>query len=153
MHPPHPAPMLPERGSEVKWGPPRPRITPSSLLGALSRPAGMPGLGHSAGSNTVLAGERSSMCPMVPAGAASYARGRKGGISMKRYTGSETVEPGLYFNARQLSFKSVDETGPLPGSRAEVYRRVPILVLLVVGPILGLVYAVFLPFIGFAVVA
>jgi hypothetical protein len=34
-----------------------------------------------------------------------------------------------------------------------VYRRVPILVLLVVGPILGLVYAVFLPFIGFAVVA
>jgi hypothetical protein len=72
---------------------------------------------------------------------------------MKRYTGSETVEPGLYFNARQLSFKSVDETGPLPGSTAEVYRRVPILVLLVVGPILGLVYAVFLPFIGFAVVA
>jgi len=72
---------------------------------------------------------------------------------MKRYTGSETVEPGLYFNPRQLSFKSVDEEGPLPGSTDEVYRRVPILVLLVVGPILGLVYAVFLPFIGFAMVA
>ncbi|MEK7372512.1 MAG: hypothetical protein AAB265_13770 [candidate division NC10 bacterium] len=71
---------------------------------------------------------------------------------MKRYTGSETVEPGLYFNPRQLSFKSVDEEGPLPGSTDEVYRRVPILVLLVVGPILGLVYAVFLPFIGFVMV-
>ena len=71
---------------------------------------------------------------------------------MKRYTGSEMVEPGLYFNPRQLSFKSVDEEGPLPGSTDEVYRRVPILVLLVVGPILGLVYAVFLPFIGFAMV-
>ena len=33
-----------------------------------------------------------------------------------------------------------------------MYRRVPILVLLVVGPILGLAYAVFLPFIGFAIV-
>src|SRR3990167_4646666 len=42
-------------------------------------------------------------------GAPSYARDRKGGISMKRYTGSEMVEPGLYFNPRQLSFKSVDE--------------------------------------------
>ena len=72
---------------------------------------------------------------------------------MKRYTGSETVEPGLYFNPRQLSFKSVDEEGPLPGSTDEVYRRVPILVLLVVGPLLGLVYAVFLPFVGFAIVA
>ncbi|MBI1958758.1 MAG: hypothetical protein HYU42_01785 [Candidatus Rokubacteria bacterium] len=71
---------------------------------------------------------------------------------MKRYTGSEMVEPGLYFNPRQLSFKSVDEEGPLPGSTDEVYRRVPILVLLVVGPILGLAYAVFLPFIGFAIV-
>ena len=44
---------------------------------------------------------------------------------MKRYTGSEMVEPGLYFNPRQLSFKSVDEEGPLPGSTDEVYRRVP----------------------------
>src|SRR4030067_2752714 len=71
---------------------------------------------------------------------------------MRRYTGSEMVKPGLYFNPRQLSFKSVDEEGALPGSTAEGYRRVPILVLLVVGPILGLAYAVFLPFIGFAMV-
>lgn len=72
---------------------------------------------------------------------------------MRTYRGSDKVEPGLYFNARELSFKSVDEEGPLPGSLVEVYRRVPILVLLIVGPLLGLVYAVFLPFIGFAAVA
>ena len=71
---------------------------------------------------------------------------------MKHYRGTETVEPGLYFNPRQLSFKSVDEEGPLRGSKEEVYRRVPVLVLLVVGPLLGLVYAVFLPFIGCAMV-
>ncbi|MBI2526200.1 MAG: hypothetical protein HYV93_09480 [Candidatus Rokubacteria bacterium] len=72
---------------------------------------------------------------------------------MKAYRGSDKVEPGLYFNARELSFKSVEEEGPLPGSPVEVFRRVPILVLLIVGPLLGLVYAVFLPFIGFAAVA
>jgi hypothetical protein len=71
---------------------------------------------------------------------------------MRTYRGSDKVEPGLYFNARQLAFKSVDEEGPLPGSPVEVYRRVPILVLLIMGPLLGLVYAVFLPFIGFAAV-
>jgi len=71
---------------------------------------------------------------------------------MKHYRGTETVKPGLYFNPRQLSFKSVDEAGPLRGSRDEVYRRVPVLVLLVVGPLLGLAYAVFLPFIGCAMV-
>jgi hypothetical protein len=72
---------------------------------------------------------------------------------MKRYKGTEKVEPGLYFNLRQLSFKSVDEEGPLPGRTEDIYRRVPALALLVVGPLLGLVYVIFLPFIGFAMIA
>lgn len=71
---------------------------------------------------------------------------------MKRYMGGETVEPGLYFSARQLSFKSVDEAGPLPGAPHEVFRRVPVLALMVVGPVLGLAYVIFLPFIGVAMV-
>ncbi len=72
---------------------------------------------------------------------------------MRQYRGSETVEPGLYFNLHQLSFKSIDEQGPLPGGSDDVYRHVPTLALLVVGPLLGLAYVVFLPFIGFAMVA
>lgn len=71
---------------------------------------------------------------------------------MKRYSGGEAVEPGLYMNVRHLSFRSVDEAGPLPGEAGDVYRRVPMLVLLVAGPILGLAYVVFLPFIGVAMV-
>ena len=72
---------------------------------------------------------------------------------MKNYRGTEKVEPGLYFNPRQWSFKSVDDEGPLPGSKDETYRRVPMLALLVAGPFLGLAYVIFLPFIGFAMVA
>ena len=72
---------------------------------------------------------------------------------MRHYKGTEKVEPGLYFNLRQLSFKSIEDEGPLPGKREDIYRRVPMLALLVVGPFLGLTYVVFLPFIGFAMVA
>ncbi len=72
---------------------------------------------------------------------------------MKHYKGTEKVAPGLYFNLRQLSFKSIDDEGPLPGRTEDIYRRVPTLALLVVGPLLGFVYVIFLPFIGFAMVA
>ena len=72
---------------------------------------------------------------------------------MKHYKGTEKVEPGLYFNLRQLSFKSMEDEGPLPGKREDIYRRVPMLAMLVVGPFLGLTYVIFLPFIGFAMVA
>lgn len=72
---------------------------------------------------------------------------------MRHYRGTEKVEPGLYFNLRQMAFRSIDDAGPLPGKTDDVYRRVPMLALLVVGPLLGLVYVIFLPFIGFAMFA
>ena len=71
---------------------------------------------------------------------------------MRRYRGTETVEPALYFNVRQLSFRSMQERGLLPGREEETWYRVPTLALLVVGPILGLAFVVFLPLIGFAMV-
>src|SRR3972149_6265604 len=71
---------------------------------------------------------------------------------MRRHRGAETVEPALYFNVRQLSFRSVRERGRLRGTEKDVWYRVPTLALLVVGPILGLAFVVFLPFIGFAMV-
>jgi hypothetical protein len=70
--------------------------------------------------------------------------------TMKRYQGNQTVEPGLYFNLAQCSFKSVETKGPLPGSEKDVYRRTPVVALLAVGPILGLAFVAFLPFVGFA---
>lgn len=69
---------------------------------------------------------------------------------MRRYKGNEKVEPGLYFNPRRVSFKSVDGEARLPGAREDLYLRVPAIALLVAGPALGLTYVIFLPFIGFA---
>jgi hypothetical protein len=71
---------------------------------------------------------------------------------MKRYTGTETVAPGLYFNLHQVAFKSLDEEGPLPGTREDTWRAVPTLMLLVVGPLMGLAFVVFLPLICVAMV-
>jgi hypothetical protein len=71
---------------------------------------------------------------------------------MKRFKGTETVPPGLYLNLRQVAFKSLDEEGPLPGGTEEVWRAVPTLMLLVVGPLMGLAFVVFLPLICFAMV-
>jgi hypothetical protein len=71
---------------------------------------------------------------------------------MKTYRGHQLVEPGIYFNARQLTFKSLDDDGRLPGGEVDVWRRVPALALLIVGPLMGLAYAIFLPLIGFAMV-
>lgn len=72
---------------------------------------------------------------------------------MTTYRGNQTVEPGLYFNVRQLAFESVEETKALPGGDDAVYRRVPMLALIAMAPFLGLAFVVFLPFIGFAMVA
>jgi hypothetical protein len=69
---------------------------------------------------------------------------------MKTYRGGETADVGLYFNTRHLAFTSVDEPTALPGDPGEIYRRVPGVALLVVGPLLGLVYVMFLPFLGMA---
>lgn len=68
---------------------------------------------------------------------------------MTRYYGHEEVDPGIYFSLEHLSFVSMDETGQLPGSPETAYRRVPAIALLVVGPLVGLAYVIFLPLIGF----
>ena len=68
---------------------------------------------------------------------------------MTRYHGNEIVDAGIYLNVRELAFKSLDEEGRLPGDAAAVWRRVPAMVLLVVAPVVGLLFVVFLPLIGF----
>lgn len=72
---------------------------------------------------------------------------------MTRHIGTHTAEPGLYVNFRQLSFKSLEDEGPLPGTSADVYYRVPMVALFVMAPLVGLAYVIFLPLIGFGMVA
>lgn len=68
---------------------------------------------------------------------------------MTTYTGTQEVEPGLYFNVNRFSIKSIDERGPLPGTEDDHYRPVPVLLMLAMAPLIGLAFVVFLPFIGF----
>jgi hypothetical protein len=75
--------------------------------------------------------------------------GAKGGNTMRRYHGNDEVGPGIYFNLREMVFRSMDEEGRLPGGERDVWRAVPAALLLLAGPVLGLAYAMFLPLIGF----
>ena len=71
---------------------------------------------------------------------------------MTTYTGAQEVEPGLYINLRKFAVTSVDRREALPGTTAEVYRRLPMLVMLAAAPLVGLAFVIFLPLIGFAMV-
>ena len=71
-----------------------------------------------------------------------------------RFTGGEHVKAGFYWNLREWAAHIVPrEGGPLPGAEEARYLRVPLPVLLLVAPLMGAAYAMFLPFIAFAMVA
>jgi hypothetical protein len=71
----------------------------------------------------------------------------------KRFQGNQVVEPGIYLNLRELTFKSMDEEGRLPGDEEAVWRRVPVLLMLAAAPIVSIVYFIFLPLVGFLMLA
>ncbi len=70
---------------------------------------------------------------------------------MKRYNGGTKVRGGYYFdmNTWEVTTISGDE-GVLPGGEDERYLHAPLLALFVLAPVMGLGFAMFLPFIGFA---
>jgi hypothetical protein len=73
---------------------------------------------------------------------------------MFRYTAGEKVKPGCYFNRTTWDITVVPRGGTvLKGAPEERYMRVPTLAFLVMAPLMGLAYAMFLPFIGFAMLA
>jgi hypothetical protein len=72
---------------------------------------------------------------------------------MTTYTGTQNVDPGLYYAVRPFKLTSVDQRGPLPGAEDRRYHRVPMILMLAAAPLLGLAFVIFLPFIGFAMVA
>ncbi len=70
---------------------------------------------------------------------------------MFRYKGGDWVTEGTYWNL--VSGRRVDATGEglaLPGARNLVYLRMPAGVMLLSGPLFGLLYIVFFPMIGIA---
>jgi hypothetical protein len=69
---------------------------------------------------------------------------------MLKANGGNKVGTGTYWNFRNGERVDISTEGVLPGSANTVYFRMPAIGILLLGPILGLIYAAFLPFIGIA---
>jgi hypothetical protein len=73
---------------------------------------------------------------------------------MLKHKGGDTVKAGFYWNGREWAATIVPpEGGPLPGTPDTTYIRAPLPALLVVAPVMGAAFAMFLPFIGMAMLA
>jgi hypothetical protein len=74
--------------------------------------------------------------------------------TMATANGGSTVKGGFYFNLRKLEIVPVSgKTGVLTGAPDQRYIRIPALGVLVLAPVLGGLFVVFLPVIGFVLVA
>jgi len=70
---------------------------------------------------------------------------------MKRYTGGTNVKGGYYWHVGTWEIATVKgETGALPGGPKDEYFHAPVAVMFVLAPVMGAAFAIFLPFIGFA---
>ena len=63
------------------------------------------------------------------------------------------VGKGTYWNLSNGERIDIAEQGTLPGGRERSFYRMPAAAVLVAAPVLGLLYAAFLPFIGIAMLA
>jgi hypothetical protein len=70
---------------------------------------------------------------------------------LKRHRGGERVKGGSYWNFSTGERVTVETDGILPGNNSVTYFKAHPAAILLAGPILGLIYATFLPFIGIAV--
>ena len=64
--------------------------------------------------------------------------------------GGHTVKAGTYWNMANGSRVQMEQEGALPGSGQTRYIKAPVAVMLMAAPVIGLVFTVFLPFIGIA---
>jgi len=64
--------------------------------------------------------------------------------------GGHTVKAGTYWNLANGSRVQMEQEGALPGSGQTRYIKAHVAVMLMAAPVIGLVFAVFLPFIGIA---
>jgi hypothetical protein len=70
---------------------------------------------------------------------------------MTKRTGGTPAKNGFYWNLGKWEMTMVPKQGGiLPGGAGDRYLKVPVLALLVAAPLMGAAYAMFLPFIGFA---
>lgn len=72
---------------------------------------------------------------------------------MAKYTGGMQVSGGYYWNPRAWEVEVIPaEGGRLNGAEGASYVKVPFPLLLLIVPVLGALFLMFLPFIGFAMI-
>lgn len=70
---------------------------------------------------------------------------------MERFNGGTKVQGGYYIHLDKWEIVTVvEDVGTLPGAAKDQYLHAPLPVLLVLAPVMGGLFAVFLPFLGFA---
>jgi hypothetical protein len=70
---------------------------------------------------------------------------------MAQRIGGTAAKSGFYWNLGKWEMTLVPKQGGiLPGDASDKYIRMPVVGLLVLAPMMGAAYAMFLPFIGFA---
>jgi len=69
---------------------------------------------------------------------------------MLRHNGGDRVGKGTYWNLGNGERVDIKDEGTLPGEANKAFYRMPAAAIIVVAPVLGLLYAAFLPFIGIA---
>lgn len=75
-------------------------------------------------------------------------------LGFEKRRGGEAVRFGFYWNVAEWEAQVVPAAGgTLKGDETARYLRLPLLALLIVAPLMGAAFAMFLPFIGFAMVA
>ncbi len=70
---------------------------------------------------------------------------------MTKRIGGTDVKAGFYWNLRKWELVTLSGNGgTLPGTAGDRYMKVPMIAFLFIAPVMGGLYAFFLPFIGFA---
>jgi hypothetical protein len=72
---------------------------------------------------------------------------------MLTYKGGNKVSKGTYWNLRKGLRVDVAAEDILPGDAASTFLRMPVAVMLLSGPFIGLLYVILMPIIGIAAVA
>ncbi len=72
---------------------------------------------------------------------------------MARKVGGTMVKAGFYWNPKEWEIVTIEGPGGiLPGTPEDRYFRIPVLAMLLLAPVMGGLFVVFLPLIGFALV-
>jgi hypothetical protein len=68
------------------------------------------------------------------------------------YHGGDAVPGGFYLNRRTWAIAVVNRGGVLSGGVEDCYAKIPTLAALILAPVAGAAFAMFLPFLGIAMV-